>query len=326
MRGSIALLGPQRPEQNLDRVLETIPGSGLIITITAGWRHDEPETEALHRVVGHDALHLPIYAWFDEVMAADPAVADAWRRRQAKIMELKTLHRLRLHPAIEALRLVMDRQTTDAALARPQIQWSLDHLRDLDRQFLDHSAVILRQHPEVVRPWEHPAVVAYHRRIAELLRGARAILVAGGHVAVLRNRLEFFGMKELLSHAVNRGTALVAWSAGAMCLTERIVLFYDDPPDGEGHPELLDAGLEMVPSVVLFPHCRERLRLGDSRRVSLLATRFAPHACIGLENGAWLRRVGEQWFNAGEPESAVWLLPDGQVRPVAPLPAIGAAR
>nr|MBA2321215.1 hypothetical protein [Deltaproteobacteria bacterium] len=212
MLGSIALLGPQRPQQNLGLVLDTIPGTGPIVSVTAGWRHDEAEVEALHRVVGADAVHLPLYEWFDEVMAAAPPVAAAWRERQAKIMDLKSLHRLRLHPAIEALGLVMDRQDVDAAIARPQIQWSLDHLRELDQQFLDHASVILRQHPEVLRAWEHPAVAPFHRRIAEQLAGARAILVAGGHVAVLRNRLEFFGMKGLLASAVRTGTSLVAWS------------------------------------------------------------------------------------------------------------------
>jgi hypothetical protein len=316
MRGSIVLLGPQRPTQNLSQALATVPGDGPVVAITAGWRHDEGEIEALNRAIGPGAVHLPIYRWFDEAMAAAPAVAAAWRDRQAKIMELKALHRMRLHPAIEALRQVLDRVAAGSEIARPQVQWSLDHLRDLDRQFLDHSGVLQRQHPETLRPWELPEVAPYHQRITERLKGARAILVAGGHVAVLRNRLEFFGLKPQLAHAIGAGTSVVAWSAGAMCLTERIVLFYDDPPDGSGHPELLDSGFEMVKSVVLFPHCRERLRLDDGHRVSLLATRFAPQACIGLENGAWLEQSGDRWTNRGTPGTAVRLWPDGQVRPL----------
>jgi hypothetical protein len=317
MVGSIILLGPQRPNQNLTEVLATVPGEGPVVAITAGWRHDEGEIEALQRAIGPTALHLPIYRWFDEILAEVPALAEGWRQRQAKIMELKALHRLRLHPAIEALRDVMGRLAAGSEIARPQFQWSLDHLRELDQQLLDHAAVIARQHPEVLRPWEHPAVAAVHQRVADSFAGARAILVAGGHVAVLRNRLEFFGVHNLLAQAVARGTTAIAWSAGAMCLTERIVLFYDDPPDGEGNPELLDRGFEMVGSLVLFPHCRERLDLLDARRVSLLATRFAPDACIGLENGAWLERNGDRWMNRGPAGSAVFLWPDGEVRPLA---------
>ncbi len=317
MVGSLLLLGPQRPSQNLSEALGTVPGDGPVVLITAGWRHDEGEVESLQRVAGSSALHLPIYRWFDELMTSQPALANAWRLRQAKVLELKALHRLRLLPAIDALRQMMDRVSAGSEIARPQFQWSLDHLRELDQQLLDHAAVISRQHPEVLRPWEHPAVAAIHQRVAEAFAGSRAILVAGGHVAVLRNRLEFFGLRPLLHQAVARGTSVIAWSAGAMCLTDRIVLFYDDPPDGAGHPELLDRGFEMADSVVLLPHCRERLTLSDRRRVSLLATRFAPDACLGLENGAWLVRNGDRWLNRGPPGSAVWLWPDGDVRPLA---------
>ena len=316
MSGPIVLLGPQRPQPNLQHVLPRLGGVGPVLTVTAGWRHEEPEHEALHRAVGADAEALPLYQWFEEVMGEEPRIAEAWRQRQAKLVALKNLHRVRLHGALDALQMLLDRSDRLDAIARPQIEGQLSHLREIDQHFLDQSALICQEHPEVMRPWELPAVAARHAEAAEALGRARAVCIAGGHVAVLRNRLEFFGVHDLLARAHARGAAVVAWSAGAMALTERIVLFYDDPPDGPGHPELLDSGFELASDIVLFPHARRRLRLDDARRVSLLATRLGPALCVGLECGAWLERDAAGWFNRGEAQSALVLRADGAVVPL----------
>jgi hypothetical protein len=68
--------------------------------------------------------------------------------------------------------------------------------------------------------------------------------------------------------------------------------------------------------VVLLPHARQRLRLDDPLRVSSLARRMAPAPCLGLENGAWLVRDGDQWANRGPMGSAFQLQPDGTVSDV----------
>jgi peptidase E len=137
------------------------------------------------------------------------------------------------------------------------------------------------------------------------------VAITGGHVAVLLNRLRFFGVDRALTDRFHAGGNIVAWSAGAMVLTERVVLFYDDPPDGPTHPEILDRGLGLVKDVVLLPHARQRLRLDDRDRVALLAQRFGPTACLGLENGAWLARDGDEWINRGLEQAAVRLTEDG---------------
>ena len=76
---------------------------------------------------------------------------------------------------------------------------------------------------------------------------------------------------------------LIAWSAGAMALTEAIVAFHDRPPQGPNHAEVIDLGLGLVPRLVLFPHAAERLRLDDRQRIATLAGRFAPLRCLTLE-------------------------------------------
>ena len=68
---------------------------------------------------------------------------------------------------------------------------------------------------------------------------------------------------------------MIAWSAGAMALTDRIVLFHDRAPQGPGHPEVYGTGLSVLRDVVLLPHARTRLLLDDAPRMAVFARRFA---------------------------------------------------
>lgn len=317
MRGPVLMLGPQRPRPNVQDVLATVPGEGPAVIITAGWRHDEADDQALRAAVGPEVTLLPLYTWFEAVMDTTPSLKEAYRARQRQLLELKEVHRMRLHPALDAARRMIADERVDPAIMGPQLAWALEQVRAIDREFMLQARQIRAAHTEIFRPWQdHERVKRMHRRAAEALASARVVVVAGGHVGVLRNRLLFFGLQHVLPRVCDAGAALVCWSAGAMALTERIVLFYDDPPDGPSHPEILDAGLGVVRDLVVLPHSRQRLRLGDEGRVSVLAARFAPAACIGMENGAWLDRVDGELVNRGAPGSALWLRADGSVEPV----------
>ena len=139
------------------------------------------------------------------------------------------------------------------------------------------------------------------------------MLIAGGHVAVLRNRMLFFGIEHALqAHA----GPVLAWGAGAMALTERIVLFYDDAPFGPAEAEVLDHGLGLAEDLVLFPHAKERLRLDERERVGALARRFGPAPCVSLEKGAIVEREGDRWVSRGASGTASILGPDGAVLPM----------
>jgi hypothetical protein len=122
-------------------------------------------------------------------------------------------------------------------------------------------------------------VIAGHRAdVAGLLAGAAAVVVAGGHVGVLADALHLFNI------AASLRSPVIAWSAGAMALTDRIVLFNDRAPQGPGHPEVYCSGLSVLRNVVALPHASARLRLGDAPRMAVFARRFAPARCVLLEN------------------------------------------
>lgn len=46
---------------------------------------------------------------------------------------------------------------------------------------------------------------------------------------------------------------IMAWSAGAMVVSERIVLFHDSPPQGRGNAEMLGPGLGLFPRLPSSP-------------------------------------------------------------------------
>ena len=51
-------------------------------------------------------------------------------------------------------------------------------------------------------------------------------------MGVLAHTLHLFDV------AATATSPVIAWSAGAMALTDRIVLFHDRSPQGPGHPEV----------------------------------------------------------------------------------------
>jgi hypothetical protein len=84
---------------------------------------------------------------------------------------------------------------------------------------------------------------------------------------------------------------VLAWSAGAMALTDRVVLFTD------GRAETYAYGLGLLPGTVLLPHARRRLPVDDPVRLGALARRFAPARCVVLDDGGTLaaaRTIGPE--------------------------------
>jgi hypothetical protein len=137
--------------------------------------------------------------------------------------------------------------------------------------------------------------------VAAALAGARALAVAGGHVGVLAHVLRLF--------AVAAPPTVVAWSAGAMALTDRVLLFHDRTANGPSHAEFSDVGLGWIPGAVLLPHARRRLRVDDAARMAELAVRAAPARCVILDDGVRL----DLGPDGALPPEALGVQPDGQL-------------
>ncbi len=103
--------------------------------------------------------------------------------------------------------------------------------------------------------------------------------MAGGHVGILIRCLRLFAVGPPPELPV------VAWSAGAMALTERVVLYNDRGPQGVQGAEVWDRGAGRVRDVVAMPHARRRLRVDDPIRAKVIVHRFAPATCLLLDDG-----------------------------------------
>ena len=113
------------------------------------------------------------------------------------------------------------------------------------------------------------------------MEGCATTLITGGNVLVLMNRLQLFAMQGQLA-----ARHLITWSAGAMVLSDTIVLYHDRTPLGRRDPEVLGPGLGIIPRLIFLPDARKRLQYKDRARVGIFSDRFAPADCITLNNGS----------------------------------------
>jgi hypothetical protein len=301
----LVILGPQRFRPILRGTLDALGIDGPVAVVTAGWQEREGEVEELRHHLRRDIVELCLYRRAERVLERDAELAAALRERQDRLRRLQELYRLRLRHALDAARELLCRAGDDAELLE-QRRAAVEAVRALDR---GHGLRVRRIHERFEQQWrpaERPEVRRHREELALHLAGSRALAIAGGHVAVLLNRLRLFDVPALAA-----GRPVVAWSAGAMALTERVVLFHDSPPQGAGNAELFDAGLEQCRRLVALPHAARRLRLDDPIRVSLFARRFGPALAVRLEEGSRLDWDGRRWSAAA---GASALGHDGDVR------------
>ena len=278
-----AILGPQRFQTTLGDEMRDYGVEGRIAAITAGWQEREAEDVELDEVVGQQTLNLRLHSRTDQVFNDDPELSRAHRAKQNRLRTLQRIYSGRLRHAIDALE-EMQGLRAPTELIAPELASALAFVRSLDDHHLERVTDIQREFEHELRLFDRPSLAQHRAELTEILEQCDTVAISGGHVATLLNRVRLFGIDQLLTdHAV------FAWSAGAIAASDRVVLFHDTPPQGFGNAEVLCAGLQLFQGIVVFPHARKRLRLDDSKRLSLLAQRFAPAVCIGLDDGSGLR-------------------------------------
>lgn len=300
------LLGAQRFEPTLGSVVSKIGVDGPIALITAGWQEREPEDDELSAHLGGHTVNLHLHARGNQLFAADPELAAAHRERQDLLRHLQDIYRIRLEHAFMAER---DVAAYDAPAAiREEVEAaSIEAIRALDAWHIGHCNSVRAEFEARMKVHERSEVVRHKREIAALLSDCAGVAIAGGHVALLLNRLQIFGLDELIGDR-----PIFAWSAGAMALTERIVLFHDDPPEGRVAREVLDVGIARVERTVVLPEPERRLDITAHARVAVMARRFAPARCLAFPARSWAI------FDNGrciDTEGVALLGPDGTTAP-----------
>jgi hypothetical protein len=278
-RPSVTVLGPQR-RPTVDRVLESLDVRGPIALVTAGWQEREGDDAELLALTGGRAVNLRLYARWLDALQQDPEYARAERERQALLDDLQQLYLLRLDHALQAVYAMADRPGGYPRTRRMAVEDALAVVRLLDETHLARVRELRDEFHAEWRPEDREVVAGHREAVHADLSVAGCLLLAGGHVADLLHVLHLF---HLAPHLPPR---VVAWSAGAMALTSRVVLFGDRAAQGPAHSEVYGEGLGVVDGLVLLPHARRRLRTDDLGRMSVLARRFAPASCLVLDDGA----------------------------------------
>jgi hypothetical protein len=296
----VVLLGPQR-SPTVGGLVRSLPPDGPVATVTAGWQEREPADDELSALLGTRDVNLGLYRRWLDTQDRDPEYARADRRLQELLAERQELYLLRLDHALRAVYALQHHAEPDNAMDRDELGGealteAIEAVRELDRAHLSHVNTMRGEFFAALRPHDRPVIAAHRAAVAEMLGGSAALVIAGGHVGVLADVLHLFNVAAALDRALDRAldaAPVIAWSAGAMALTDRIVLFGDRSARGPGHAEVYGSGLSILRDVVLLPHARARMLLDDTPRMAAFARRFAPASCVVLEAGTRIETASE---------------------------------
>jgi Peptidase family S51 len=290
----IILLGPQR-RPTLEGVARSLGLSGPVATITAGWQEREPDDAELSRVLGGRDVNLRLYQRWLDVRDRVPEYAAGAGRLDGVLAELQDLYLTRLDYALRAVYALQHREPGDGPRSQALAE-AVAVVRELDATHLRRVNEARLEFFDRLRPHEQPVIAEYRAAVSAVLADAAALVIAGGHVGVLAEMLHLFNLAAALNEAAPQaGAPVIAWSAGAMALTDRIVLFHDRSARGPGHAEVYGSGLSVVRDTVLLPHARARLLLDDAPRMAVFARRFAPARCVPLEAGTRIDVEDGRW-------------------------------
>lgn len=287
------VLGPQRHVPIVKPALDAlgITPKAEIAFVSAGWEERESEDGEFREHVGRPVRNLEIWSRVERIFAREPQLLTAMRQRHDALRRAQELYRLRLAGLVGPARALFVHEG-DPAIVGPELDGAIAMVKTLDEQHCKRIAELHREFDARVQPKQLATVKQHHAEIAEALEGAQALCIAGGHVGVLLHRLELFDVLGIWGER-----PIVAWSAGAMALSERIVLFHHghsmmDAGVGE---EVMEAGLGALPGIVVLPHARKRLDLHDRVSLQLLSRRMEPAKCVLLDDGDRLDWNGKEW-------------------------------
>ena len=277
------MLGPQSPKPNLKETIDQLSINGPVVSITAGWQDSEAEIDELQAIIGRPIEDLNLYRYAEKVFLHEPQLHALQRQRQDKLAELQRLYRIRLTNSMAAARKLI-REKGDSDILKLEQRAAISQVQALDRHHIKRITAIHEDFDADRTQLLIPTAAELVQTAQHKVEQAGLVLIAGGHVAVLVNRIRMFRLAEVLAHK-----SIVAWSAGAMVLAERIVLFHDDAPQGQRDPEVMDAGLGIVNNLIPLPHAKTRLDWSTRNRMALFCRRFAPAKCCTLDNGSVIK-------------------------------------
>ena len=299
----VTVLGPQRRTTAARSAVAELMPRGSIATVNAGWREREAEDHELGEVLGGRMTNLQLYRRWTELVAHDPEYAGAERKLAEELEEQQAVYALRLFHAVAAVDEVNRRDKMPAVRAAA-VADGIRALRALDEWHLAEVAASRQQFYAATMIGDRPSVAVHRRELAVMVEDSAGLVITGGHVGVLLHLLHVFGLASMIKQPV------ITWSAGAMALADRVVLFGVHRPAGRRLPEVWAEGLGAFSGMLPFPHPRQRLPMHDPYQLALLARRFKGWTCLLFDDGV---RVDVS-DGSPPPVGARWITREGAVR------------
>lgn len=286
----LLLLGEQIQQPRLQSCLDRWQITGPVGLISPGWEEDEDDDQWVRESIRNPVVNAMLYALADELFARDPEVLALLRERQDRLRELRELYQFQLHHWCAALRGLLARRETQQIVAQP-LKLAFSQLREVDRQYLTAVTEVIREFDRRIAPKHRPSIVAYQRIICQRLESCQALLVAGGHVGVLLNRLR-------LSRVLNQvRLPIIAWSGGAMALGDKIIFYDHFHPHAGQETEFSRQGMKFFRGLQLFPKAQQRLDLHNPIEMALVAGRVPDRPLI-LDSDSEIEWTGKRMVHA----------------------------
>lgn len=276
----VVLLGPQGTSADVGGVLAELGIKGKVALVRAGYQERESEDEAMVATLGVPAVNLGLHARSLTLFREDKEFTAAYQARQHRLRHIQSFYRVRLDKIEDAAKTISVRYV-DPDLLEQEEKVSVDQFRHLDADHVERCHALHKAFDARWRLAERPSIARHRAELRTILETTEALVIAGGHVASLLNRLALFDVLGLAA-----GKPVIAWSAGAMVLTDRIVLFHDFPPYGSDIAQVLDSGLGLAPGVVVLPDPKRRINMDARGGIQRFARRMAPATCVAMDHGA----------------------------------------
>ncbi len=302
--GTVVLLGPQGTSPDVAAAIAELGIRGRVALIRAGYQEREPDDAAMIATLGVPGVNLGLHARSVQVFREDAEFTTAYQARQQRLRHIQAFYRVRLDKIEDAAKTVSVRYV-EADLLEQEEKVSVDQFRHIDADHIERCNDLRAAFGARWQFLERPVIARHREEIRKELETCEAVVIAGGHVASLLNRLALFDVLGLIPDK-----PIVAWSAGAMVLTDRIMLFHDFPPYGSDIAQVLDAGFGLVSKLVVLPDPRRRVNLDARAGIQRFARRMAPATCVAMDHGARIciengkitRAVGARLTTTGDVE------------------------
>lgn len=303
----ITLLGPQRTPHLAQVVASLGLRDARFATINAGWREREPDDALLCETLGGNTLNPRLWHRMQRVWEEDPELAQADQDRRRVLEEMQQLYLMGLDHALSALKELLRHTPRHPDVLDLAVLDAEEIVRQMDSRHIQRVEAEYAEFWHTWKPHERESTAAARAEIAHQLSQVQGIIVTGGHVGVLMGAMNLFNIAPALD------VPIIAWGAGAMVLTERVVLFHDRAAHGPAIAEVYRSGLGLVRHTVALPSPSDRLDVSNARRLGLLSRRFHPAHSLLLDAGAQVH-IG---YDGELPPTAPVLAFDGTISTLA---------